>query len=131
MPDDLEIANDFLRSDFWKEARDSGRWLKKRGLKDAIREYLTHTYAWMGEPDEHTEREAYVGRISLLIRSRWGKKAARTRKRNKLLRERLRVRRKNLKLKAAERAHKKWRKARAPELFGELPTHLKPKKIPE
>lgn len=121
MADDPEIAADFLRSLFWKQARDSGSWLKKRGLKNAIRDYLTHVYAWMGKPEEHTEREKYVGRVEFIIRSNWARKGARTRAKNKALR-------KKRKIEAAERAHTKWRKEREPELFDGLPVQNSPKK---
>lgn len=131
-PTDLEVSQDFLRSLEWTTARDTGRWLKKHGLTNTIRDYLVRVYPWMAKPDEQLERARLVCRIEALIRSRWAKKAAATRKRKKIAAQRaearLRNERRQKKLQLAEKAHQKWRKAKAPELWNELPVQLKPKR---
>lgn len=120
MPNDVEIANDFLRSSQWIALRDSGRLTRKKALRNCIRDYLTATYKWMGKSEEHTEREKYVGRVEFLIRSRWGKKAARTRAQNKKRKARELARR-------AKIAIERFEKLKRPLLFGEgLPVQKKP-----
>jgi hypothetical protein len=121
MPKDAELAAEFLQSDEWKAARDSGSWLKKGGFRVALRRYLVRVYPWLANDDEHTECEQYIGRIQYIIRSRWSRKGAKTRSIK-------RARRRRVKIALAECAHARWRKARAPELWDELPVQLMPRK---
>ena len=131
MPNDTEIADTFLRSDSWIQVRECEGFKRKHVMKDAIRDFLRETYAWLQQPDESVELERYVGRLGYLIRSRWGVKAARTTKKRRALRRRRRLRK-------AESVHKRYLAAKiaaaerkyieaSPLLFKEgLPIEKKP-----
>jgi hypothetical protein len=130
MPNDTELANSFLRSDHWVTIREREGFKRKRVMKKAIRAYLTAEYAWFKRPDESVELEKYVGRIEYLIRSRWSKKGARTKAKNRRLRVRKLTRlavKAHLKYLAAKKsaAARKYIEA-SPLLFEGLPTQKKP-----
>ena len=128
MPDDVDLKREFYGSDQWTELRDSGRHWKRRALRRAISEYLVKAYPWLARSDEVEERVKYVGRIEHLVRDGWQKNSTKTIRRKKRVALRLKAQLKKRRIKKAERAHNKWRAARAPELFTELPVQHKPRK---
>jgi hypothetical protein len=118
IPEDHFLIEGFFRSLQWDKAKKTEAFKHKRGLRDAIREYL-HIECGVPENEtEATEIEKAVGRVQFAIRSRWGKKAARTRARKKKLKERELIRR-------AKTAIEKFITLKSPVLFLDLPVQTR------
>lgn len=125
MRDDANLIATFFRSLEWHEAKENEAFKHKRGLKNAVRDFLRNELRIPKEapPEVRLELEKTVGRMEFSIRSKWAKDAAETRAARKAARRKAR---RLIALKKAERAHKKWRAAKAPELFAALPLQLRP-----
>ncbi|OGG50781.1 hypothetical protein A2763_02550 [Candidatus Kaiserbacteria bacterium RIFCSPHIGHO2_01_FULL_54_36] len=119
MHDDANFIAQFFASPEWQEARDKEAFKHKRGLFKVLVRYLRR-FAKVPEEDQAPlEIVLRAGRMESAIRSKWGKKAAKTKKRNKALRKRLLARK-------IERAEARRRAKRRPLLPLDLPVHQKP-----
>lgn len=124
------LKREFFQSKEWEKLKASGDWRKRRGLPSAVRSFLK-TYILVPEGAQTTdELEKAVGLFVFDIRSGWGKKGARTKKRKKAVRKRKLIR-------LAKRAHEKYRKERTlrlkkiaeemnPSLFESLSVQYRP-----
>ncbi|MEK7133882.1 MAG: hypothetical protein AAB804_02330 [Patescibacteria group bacterium] len=121
-PDD-ELVVAFFRSYQWKEAKTAEAFKHKRGLKDAIRAYLRIEYYVPNDAPTPLEIEKATGRVELAIRSKWAKKAAKTRAYRS---KRKLAERKRKLAKLIERFEKAWKKTKQPMLFSDLPKQARP-----
>ena len=120
-PDDI-LADIFLASDIWKEASKDERYKRKRGLPDTIREWLRMFYEIPEEASTPLVLEKATGRVTVFLRSRWGRKGAETRKRKR----RALVKKAKTLIRRFDKLHAKFKR---PELFGEgLPEQKRPPK---
>lgn len=103
MSSDEDLARAFLESMTWKRHIRFEPYRHKRGIRGLVRSFLRTRYGIPWEQKETPEEiELLTGRVTFLVHSAWGKKAAETAKKGRLA---LRVRK-------IERAEKKRRAER-------------------
>ena len=129
-PDDI-LADMFLASDIWQEARKKERYKRKRGLPDTIREWLLELYEIPEEARTPLVLEKATGRVTLFLRSRWGSKGAEKRKKMRLAEERKEKARQRKLVKQAKGLIRRFDTLhtafKRPVLFGEgLPEQKRP-----
>lgn len=120
---DTYLAELFLDSDIWSECSRNEDYKKKRGLPNAVREWLLSFYNIPEEAGVPLVLEKATGRITFLLRSKWGSKGAETKKRKARVRNKkaLAAERKLIKRakSAIRRFSKLQRKFKRPLLFSE------------
>ena len=131
-PGDADLIGQFYGSDEWAEAKEKESFKRKRGLFKAIIAFLRRAYRVPEDETTPVELIMTANRMDTSMRSRWGKKGARTRAKRKAWKQKqAKKQRKKVLLAKIERAEQRRRTAKrllkSPLLFRDLPMQVRPR----